>query len=87
MATRGSAKVCSLEGTTGSFDVGLQFDGLRIKMNNVKEETTLFGHESIRDMIQKFVFVGDDRNIIQVFVNGEIVKDICNNNVTSNKIK
>ena len=78
--------MCSLENTTGSFDVGLQFDGLRVKMNSVKEETTLFGYESIRDMIQKFVFVGDDRNVIQVFVNGEIVKDICNNNVTSTKI-
>ena len=87
MATRGSAKVCSLEDTTGCFDVGLQFDALRVKMNNVKEETTLFGYESIQDMIQKFVFVGDDRNIVQIFVNGEIVKDIRNNNLPSTKIK
>ena len=69
LATRGSAKVCSLDQVTGSFDVGMKFDALRIKMNNGREETTLFGYESIKDMIQKFVFVGDDRNITQVFVN------------------
>ena len=65
--------------------MGLQFDALRIKMSGAKEETNLFGYESIRDMIQKFVFVGDDRNITQVFVNGKIVKDISNNNLASQK--
>ena len=80
LATRGSAKVCSLDQVTGSFDVGMKFDALRIKMNNGREETTLFGYESIKDMIQKFVFVGDDRNITQVYVNGKLVKDASNNN-------
>ena len=59
---------------TGKFDVGFEFDALRIKMNERRKETTLFGHESISDMIQKFVFVGDDRNIIQTFVGGKTVK-------------
>ena len=65
--------------------MGLQFDALRIKMSGAKEETRLFGYESIRDMIQKFVFVGDDRNITQVFVNGKIVKDISNSDLGSQK--
>ena len=80
LATRGSAKVCSLDQVTGSFDVGKKFDALRIKMNNGRDETTLFGYESTKDMIQKFVFVGDDRNITQVYVNGKLVKDASNNN-------
>ena len=75
MATKGSAKICSLDKITGSFDVGLQFDALRIKMNDLRPETTLFGHETLDDLIQKFVFTGDDRNVIQVFVKGEVVKD------------
>ena len=87
MATRGSAEVCSLKDVTGRFDVGLQFDALRIKMNGAKVETTLFGYESIQDMIQKFVFVGDDRNVVQVFVNGAVVKDIRNNNMKLITIK
>ena len=66
--------------------MGLQFDALRIKMSGAKEETNLFGFESIRDMIQKFVFVGDDRNVVQVFVNGKIVKDISNNNLAPPKV-
>ncbi len=37
--------------------------------------TALFGHESVEDMVQKFVFVGDDRNIAQVWVEGCLVKD------------
>ena len=49
-------------------------------MNNGRDETNLFGYESIKDMIQKFVFVGDDRNITQVYVNGKLVKDASNNN-------
>ena len=36
----------------------------------------LFGHESIEDMVQKFVFLGDDRNIVQIWVDGQRVKDL-----------
>ena len=36
----------------------------------------LFGHESVADMVQKFVFLGDDRNIVQIWVDGQRVKDL-----------
>jgi hypothetical protein len=36
----------------------------------------LFGHESQEDIVQKFVLVGDDRNIVQVFVDGRRVKNL-----------
>ena len=32
--------------------------------------------QEVQDMIHKFVFLGDDRNIVQVFVNGKCVKNI-----------
>ena len=36
----------------------------------------LFGHESVEDVVQKFVFLGDDRNIVQIWVDGQMVKDL-----------
>ena len=36
----------------------------------------LFGHESVEDLVQKFVFLGDDRNIVQIWVDGKMVKDL-----------
>ena len=77
LATRGSAKVCSLDCKVGGFDVGLQFDALRVRMND-RHDTQLFDFESIEDMIHKFVFLGDDRNIAQVYVKGKCVKDLLN---------
>ena len=75
LATRGSAKVCSLQDKVGGFDVGLQFDALRIRMHH-GHDTQLFGFETVEDMIHKFVFLGDDRNLVQVYVKGRCVKDL-----------
>jgi len=36
--------------------------------------STLFGHESLEDLVQKFIFLGDDRNIANVWFNGKKVK-------------
>ena len=38
--------------------------------------TELYGHETLEDVVQKFVQVGDDRNIVQVFVDGRLVKNL-----------
>lgn len=75
LATRGSAKVCHLEDKVGGFDVGLKFDALRVRMSHF-HDTQLFGFESVHDMIHKFVFLGNDRNLVQVFVNGKCVKNL-----------
>ena len=54
-----------------------RFDGLRIRMGNARNPfSILFGHESVKDMVQKFVFLGDDRNIVQIWVDGKIVKNV-----------
>ena len=75
LATRGSARLCNLDNKVGGFDVGLQFDAIRVRMN-AKHDTELFGFETISDMIHKFVFLGDDRNLVQVFVKGRCVKNL-----------
>ena len=45
------------------------------------ENTRLFGHESAEDIVHKFVFLSDDRNIKEVWVNGQKVKDTIVSNV------
>ena len=75
LATRGSARVCSLQDKVGGFDVGLQFDAIRVKMS-AHHDSVLFGFETVQDMIHKFVFLGDDRNLVQVYVKGRCVKNL-----------
>ena len=59
------------------FSLKFRFDALRICMGNAKNPFgVLFGHESVEDVVQKFVFLGDDRNIVQIWVNGQMVKDL-----------
>ena len=54
-----------------------RFDALRIRMGNAENPfSKLFGHESVADMVQKFVFLGDDRNIVQIWVDGQMVKNL-----------
>ena len=75
LATRGSARVCGLQTKVGGFDIGLQFDALRVKMS-ANHDSVLFGFETVQDMIHKFVFLGDDRNLVQVCVKGRCVKNL-----------
>ena len=75
LATRGSARACHVQDRVGGFDVGKQFDALRVRMSNYYD-TQLMGFETMEDMIQKFVFVGNDRNVVQVYVQGRCVKNI-----------
>ena len=59
------------------FTFKFRFDALRIRMGNTENPFgVLFGHESVEDVVQKFVFLGDDRNIVQIWVDGQMVKDL-----------
>jgi len=74
LATRGGAEVLDMQGELGALQPGMQADLLRVNMAN-QEATKLFGQESAADRVSKFVFLGDDRNIAQVWVSGRLVKD------------
>jgi len=74
LATRGSAKVLAREGELGLLEGEAVADFLLVDMNG-HENTRLFGHESPEDIVHKFVFLSDDRNIKEVWVNGQKVKD------------
>jgi len=74
LATRGSAQLLEKEGELGLLEGGALADILLVDMQG-HENTQLFGHESPEDMVHKFVFLSDDRNIKSVWVNGRKVKD------------
>lgn len=83
LATLGGAQALSIDDKIGNFQVGKSFDALLIDTYAgvvdeflLPEELTskLSDTQKFEKMIQKFVYTGDDRNIIQVFVNGKSVK-------------
>lgn len=82
LATLGGAQALVLEDKIGNFDIGKDFDALLIDINcspidqydlpdKLKNKT---GDEQLLSYIEKFLYVGDDRNILKVFVNGRQVK-------------
>jgi len=73
LATLGGAQALSIDDVTGNFEVGKDFDALIVDMH--VEGCTDFLHECTPlELLQKFVFVGDDRNVVSVFVSGKQVK-------------
>ncbi|CAH1404025.1 unnamed protein product [Nezara viridula] len=72
LATLGGAKALSKEDQIGNFEIGKCFDALLIDMN-LGSPAGVFPSHDISDLIQKFIYCGDDRNIKKVFVNGKVV--------------
>ncbi|XP_060078633.1 guanine deaminase-like [Ylistrum balloti] len=70
MATLGGARVLDMDDIIGNFEVGKEFDALVIDPKAAGSVIDVFENDSIEDVIQKFVFLGDDRNILKVFVAG-----------------
>lgn len=58
----------------GNFEVGKDFDALHIDLASTGSPISLFLGETLPQMIEKFIMLGDDRNICQVFVEGRKVK-------------
>lgn len=84
LATLGGANALSLGHVCGNFKVGKDFDALLVDISNAPldsfdiplsvSEKSNASHSRLDKMIQKFVYVGDDRNISKVFVSGKQVK-------------
>ncbi|XP_031567451.1 guanine deaminase-like [Actinia tenebrosa] len=73
MATLGGSKVLGLDNVIGNFIVGKQFDALLIDTGAKDSPFDVFEDDSIEDLVQKFLYIGDDRNIKKVFVAGKLV--------------
>lgn len=83
LSTLGGAEALALDQTTGNFVVGKDFDALLIDtknfpLNNYGFYDEIFAAKSLEkrvlELVQTFIFVGDDRNIIKVFIAGKEVK-------------
>lgn len=64
----------SLDSKIGNFEIGKDFDALIIDMNVKNSSVDYFDNCDPMELLQKFVFVGDDRNVQNVFVKGKNVK-------------
>lgn len=89
LATLGGAEALALQGKCGNFEVGKDFDGLLVDISVDPLEVfdislNLNGSNEqksrLKKMIQKFLYAGDDRNILKVFVAGKEVKKLTNKN-------
>ena len=66
LATKGGGEFF---GKVGSFERGYEFDALVIKSDTLIEDLY-----SVSDRLEKFLYTGDDRSIVEVFVKGNKIK-------------
>jgi len=70
LATLGGAYLLGLGDRIGNFEIGKEFDALLIDCS-VNDSVPQFPHDNVKSMFEKFVYLGDDRNIVNVFVSGK----------------
>lgn len=68
LATKGGG---SFFGKVGSFEEGYEFDALVIDDSSLSDINDL----TIEERVQKFVYIGDDRNIIEIYVQGKQIQE------------
>ena len=68
LATKGGG---SFFGKVGSFEEGYEFDALVIDDSSLSDINDI----SVEERIQKFVYIGDDRNIMERYVQGKQVQE------------
>ncbi|XP_037010938.2 guanine deaminase [Artibeus jamaicensis] len=77
LATLGGSQALGLDKDIGNFEVGKEFDALLINFKASDSPIDLFYGDLVGDVsgaiIQKFLYLGDDRNIEEVYVGGKLV--------------
>ena len=73
LATLGGARVLGLQDKIGSLEPGKIFDALLIDPYAEGSPFDVFEQDTPIEIFNKFVFLGDDRNIDTVFVQGQAV--------------
>jgi len=76
LATLGGAEVCCLAERIGNFRPGKSFDAIVIGTAGEDQGvmTAVGAEDDLSTVFEKFVMTGDDRNIVQVYVQGRLVK-------------
>ncbi|OXB64789.1 hypothetical protein ASZ78_010382 [Callipepla squamata] len=73
LATLGGSQALGLDDVIGNFEVGKEFDALLINTKASDSPFDLFSADTFEDYLQKFLYLGDDRNISEVYVAGKQV--------------
>ncbi|KAI9009571.1 hypothetical protein BC832DRAFT_530050 [Gaertneriomyces semiglobifer] len=82
LATLGGAQVLGLADRVGNFTVGKDFDALLVDLAAGSALTAgsrpidIFEHDTTASLLEKFVFLGDDRHITEVYVSGKRVVSV-----------
>lgn len=63
-----------MEGEIGNFENGKFFDALIVDMNIENSQEEYKQEWTPLEILQKFIYLGDDRNVINVYVAGKLVK-------------
>lgn len=82
LATLGGARALGVDGVVGNFAVGKEFDALLVEVAaggidwvvGSRLEEAKGPEQRLLELVQRFVYVGDDRNVQRVFVQGRVVK-------------
>ncbi|GKY99595.1 hypothetical protein MPSEU_000913800 [Mayamaea pseudoterrestris] len=73
LATVGGAKALGLEGKIGNLQVGAEFDAMILSTNVQQSSVQVFDDDTLADIFQKLLVLGDDRHVKRVFVQGRDV--------------
>ncbi|CAG8457204.1 4531_t:CDS:2 [Ambispora gerdemannii] len=81
LATMGGARLLNLENVIGNFQVGKEFDALLVDTVTPVDPAPFKVFEGIDDsdvlrMFEKFMFLGDERNLRAVYVKGRMVSGV-----------
>lgn len=73
LATLGGSKALGLEKVTGNFEVGKDFDAVLVNTGVPGSPFDVFHEDTLQAIFQKFLFLGDDRNMTEIYVAGKQV--------------
>lgn len=74
LATVGGAEVLGMDKIVGNFTPGKRLDCLVVDLEAEGSQIDLFGFEDSSERFSKFLYLGDDRNISHIYVDGAMVK-------------
>ncbi|XP_029468299.1 guanine deaminase isoform X2 [Rhinatrema bivittatum] len=78
LATLGGSQALNIDDVTGNFQVGKEFDAVLVSPTVPDGPFEVFADDTFEDIVQKFLFLGDDRNIKEVYVAGKQVVPLPN---------
>ena len=70
LATQGGSDALGLGDQIGDFTPGKWFDAVVVDGSAIGSNYDVFSDDSVEDRLSKFVMLGDDRNVLSVYVAG-----------------